>query len=233
MERFHPVNFDHIGACAHNISAHGVQEVGNVHNMGFLRSVFNHSEAFCQNTGQNGIDCRANGDLVHIDGRTTEPSFGRRGRDKAALYVHISAKGFEAFDMQVDGANPQITAAGHGHLRCTKAAQQRANQVIRCAHPAREFVRYTAAANFAAVDFKCVFVDGAHIGTQFLQNFQNNSDIADLRNIFNTAGPIHQQGGRNDCDSGVFCAADFNFSKQRMAAVNNILLQDCTFFGKE
>lgn len=38
---------------------------------------------------------------------------------------------------------------------------------------------------------------------------------------------------RNDCDSGVFCAADFNFSKQRMAAVNNILLQDCTFFGKE
>ena len=135
--------------------------------------------------------------------------------------------------MQVDGTHTQVTATGHGDLRLAKSTQQSADEVIGGAHSPCQFVGDAAAANVTAVNFKCVLIDGTDIGTQLLEDLHDYGDVADLRNIFNTAAAIHQEGGGDDGHSSVLCAADLNFAEQGMSAVNYILLQDDTFFGNE
>lgn len=93
---------------------------------------------------------------------------GAPGIDKTALYIYIGAQCLKALDMQVDGTNAQITAAGHGDLCFTEPAQQCANQIVGGAHAAGELVGNAAATNAATVNLKRVFIDGAHIGAQFL-----------------------------------------------------------------
>ena len=233
VEGFHAVDLDDVGAGAHDVGAHRVEEVGHVHDMRFLGGVLDDGQAVGQDAGQDGVDGGAHGDLIHIDGGPGEPLLRGLGINKPALKVDVSAQRFEALQVQVDGTHTQVTATGHGDLRLAKSTQQSADEVIGGAHPPCQFVGDAAAANVTAVNFKCVLIDGTDIGTQLLEDLHDYGDVADLRNIFNTAAAIHQEGGGDDGHSSVLCAADLNFAEQGMSAVNYILLQDDTFFGNE
>ena len=233
VEGFHAVDFDDIGAGAHDVGAHGVEEVGHVHNMWFLGGVFDDSQAVCQDAGQDGVDGGADRDLIHINGGAGEPFLGRLGINKPALKVDFGAQRLEALQVQVDGTHTQVTATGHGDLCLAKSTQQSADEGIGGTHSPCQFIGDTAAANVTAVNFKCVLVDGTDIGTQLLEDLHDYGDVTDLRDIFNTAAAIHQEGGGDDGHSSVLCAADLNFAEQGMSAVNYILLQDDTFFGNE
>ena len=67
---------------------------------------------------------------------------------------------------------------------------------------------------------------------QLPQDLEDQGHIADLGNIFNAADPVHQQGGGDDGDSGVFGSADLNGSMERMSALNQIFGQSCTLFKR-
>ena len=78
----------------------------------------------------------------------------------------------------------------------------------------------------AAVDLHRVAVQHPDIGPQLLQNGKQQRHVADLGDILNAADPVHQQGGGDDGNGGVFRAADGDFAHQRAAAMDDILIQN-------
>ena len=80
-----------------------------------------------------------------------------------------------------------------------------------------------------AIQLHGVAVQHPNPGAQLLQNIQQQSNIADLRDVFNAAGAVHQQGGGDDSNGGILCAADGNFTKKRPTAANKILIHKCPF----
>ena len=68
-------------------------------------------------------------------------------------------------------------------------------------------------------------------GTQFPEDLEDQGHIADLGDVLNAAGAVHQQGGGNNGDGGVLCAADGHFAKQRMAAMGHVFVQGSSLFS--
>ena len=68
-------------------------------------------------------------------------------------------------------------------------------------------------------------VDGADLGAQLPQDLKDQGYVADLRNIFNTADPVHQKGGGDDGNGGIFGPADFNSAAEGEPSLDLILGQ--------
>ena len=81
------------------------------------------------------------------------------------------------------------------------------------------------------VDLHRMAVQDADAGAQLLQNGEEQGHVADLGDVLNAAGAVHQQGGGNNGDGGVLCAADGHFAKQRMAAMDHVFVQGSSLFS--
>ena len=149
----------------------------------------------------------------------------RGGVDKAALHHHLGAQGGKALDVLVDGADAEVAAAGHGHFSLAEAAQQRADEIIGGADLAGQVIAGAGGTDVAAIDLHRVAVDGADGSAQLLQDLQAQRHIGDLGDVFDPAGAVHQQGGGDNGNGGVFSAADLNFTKQGFSALYNIFCQ--------
>ena len=150
--------------------AHGVQEVGQVHNVGLLGGVFDDGGALGQRGGQHDVHGGAHGDHVQIDvapGR--RPPLGD-GDDSRSASVTSAPMAREALDMLVDGPDAEVAAAGHGHGGLAEAAQQRAQQVVAGADAAHQVKGRGGGVDMAAVDLHRVAVQHPDIGPQLLQN---------------------------------------------------------------
>mgnify|MGYP001527984687 CR=1 FL=1 len=90
------------------------------------------------------------------------------GMDIAALHLHGSTHGGEALDVLVDGADAEVAAAGHGHIRLAEAAQQSADEIVGGPDPMRQVIGGPGAVDMTAVNLHRVAVDGADVGTQLL-----------------------------------------------------------------
>ena len=71
------------------------------------------------------------------------------------------------------------------------------------------------------VDFVFMRVEGFDIGPEVLQNIEHDMDIADLRDVFDDADSLRENGRRKDCDRGVFGAADGHRAFEWLAALDN------------
>ena len=224
-ELFHAADADGVGARALDIRAHGVQEVGKVHNMGLLGGVFNGGGAVGQSRGHHDVHGGTYADHVQIHGSPGQTATLGHGLDQIPL-GDLRTHGAEALDMLVDGSDAEVAAAGHGHGGLAEAAQQRAQQVVAGANAAHQVKGRGGGVDMAAVDLHRVAVQHPDIGPQLLQNGKQQRYVADLGDILNAADPVHQQGGGDDGNGGVFRAADGDFAHQRAAAMDDILIQN-------
>ena len=81
--------------------------------------------------------------------------------------------------------------------------------------------------NGARVNLHRRTVDAANAGTQGFQNFQGHGDIADVREIFNTANAFRQNDGGQNRYRGIFRAADLHFTVQTVTADDPKFFQPC------
>ena len=127
--------------------------------------------------------------------------------------------------MLVNGPPAQVAPAGQGDFRPAEAAEQCAHQVVAGSNFSGQFVGNLAVADVGTVNLYGGAVDSADTRPQFLEDLENHGHIADLRNIFNAAYSIHQQGGRDNGDSGILSPADLDGSVEGISSVNQILGQ--------
>ena len=198
---------------------------------GLLGGVFDDGHAVGQGGGQHDVHGSAHGDDIQVDLGARHPPVGGPGVDIAAPHVHVGPHGHKALDVLVDGPAAEITAAGRGDFRRAEAAQQGADQVVGGADLSGQLLRHPGVADVGAIHIHRGAVDGAHIGPQLLQDVEQQRHVADLRQVFNAAHPVHQQGGGDNGHGSVFCAADIDFSIKRLPAVNHILCQNTTLYS--
>ena len=220
-------DLDHIGAGSHDVGPHGVEEVGQVHDVGLLGGIFNDGHAVGQHTGQHDVHGGAHGHHVQVNLSAGQTSAGDLGADQAVAHIHVRTHGHKALDVLVNGPSAQITAAGQGYLGPAEAAQQSAYQVVAGADLAGQLIGDLTVADVRAVNVHRGTVDGTHVSPQLLKDLENQSDVADLGNVLDSAHPVHQQGSGDDSDSGVFGAADGDGSVKGLTALNLILIQTC------
>ena len=72
LESFNSSYLDNICSCAHDICAHGIEEVCKVNDMRLLSCIFDNCKTCCLNGCQHCVDGSAYGYLIEIDLRTDE-----------------------------------------------------------------------------------------------------------------------------------------------------------------
>ena len=221
-----PPDLDDVGARAHDVGPHGVEEVGHVHDVGLLGGVFNDGHALGHGGGEHNVDGGPHRGLVQEDVGPLQPAAGGLGHDKAALGVHLGPQGAKTLQMLVDGPGAaEVAPAGQGHVRAAEAAQQGPQHIVGGAAPAGGLIGHPAAAEAGAVDLYGVGVYITHLCAQILENAQQQRHVADPGHVLNAAGAADHQGSGDNSDGSVFRAADVDLSKQGTSALDNILGQ--------
>jgi hypothetical protein len=228
----HAADLDDVGARAGDLRAHGVEEVGEVDDMGLLRAVFDDREAAREHRGEQDVHGRADGDDVEIHMAAGQTALGRVGADIAAGLLDGGAHGLEALDVLVDGADAEVAAARHGDACVAEAAQLRADEVIGRANAAHELDGSRDVADVAAVDLDRVAAQAADDRAHVAQDLEKQAHIGNIGYIFNPAGAVHQQRRGENGDGGVFGAGNGDGAVELFAASDQIFNQSKSLFGK-
>ena len=72
--------------------------------------------------------------------------------------------------------------------------------------------------DIGGVDDHHIFFRMLNVSAQTFQNGKQNTDIGNVRNIFNSAYAVYQQRSRQNGDGGIFRAADGDATLQPGAA---------------
>ena len=92
----------------------------------------------------------------------------------------------------------QIASCEAEQKKAGETAQQSADEIVRGADAAGQIIGRMGGTDGMAIQLHGVAVQHPDLGAQLLQNIQQQRNIADLRDVFNAAGAVHQQGG-GDC----------------------------------
>ena len=111
VELIYSAYFYYIGAGAHNIGAHRIQEVGEINYVGLLCGVFKNGKPFGFGCRQNRVDCGAYRYAVKID--LSSHKLVRFYVNYTMFDIVVRAQRFKAFKMLIYGAVSQITASRH------------------------------------------------------------------------------------------------------------------------
>ena len=201
--------------------AHGGEQRGEVGDFRFAGAVLEEGFALGEDGGHEQVFSAGDGDLVEDDVSAFE-AFGA-GLDVAVLVADDRAHGFEALDVQVDGAAADGASSGHGDAGEAGAGDERAEDKRRGAHGLDDLVLRGRVGEDAAGDGGAMlsaaiaeFDFAAHGGEQLALSL----DVLDLGNVFEDDLVFGEDGGGHAGQGRVFCAADADGAKQRIAAAN-------------
>ena len=218
-------DLDGIGARAGNARAHGIEEVGQVHDVGFLGGVFNDGLAGEQGRGDHDVHRRAHRRHVQADPIALQAvGPGLQGHIVLGL-LHLRAQGQEALDVLVDGAGGKAAPAGQRHMGPAEAAEQRAHEIIAGADLLHQVLVGLGAVDGGAVDLHHVRAGAVNVRAHSVQNVQQDTHVGNIGNILNAALSADQQRRGQDGHGCVLRAADGDGPVQRVAAVDFIYCQ--------
>ncbi len=129
------------GAGAFDLRAHGVEQGGEVGDFGLAGAVLEDGFAFGEDGGHEQVFGAGDGDLVEDDVAPRQ-AIGA-GFEVAVVLGDGGAHGFEAFDVEVDGAAADGAAAGHGDAGDAGARDERAEDQRAGAHGLDDLVLAT------------------------------------------------------------------------------------------
>ena len=226
-QALYAADLDHIGTGAHNIGAHGIEEVGQIYDMRLLGGVFNNGLTLSQGCSDHNIHGGSHRDHIQIDVGALQAFICVGIDDRIAAAFHLGAQRLKALDMLVNGTDTaKVAAAGHSDLGLAEATQIRTQQIIGCAHLTVALTGGRAVMHTAAIQLYGIFSHHTNTYAQFPQDLQLDHNITNHGDVFNAHHTVHQNGGGDDCNGGVFRATDIYFTKQRFSAVNHIFFHE-------
>ena len=131
------------------------------------------------------------------------------------------AHGFEALDVEVDGAAADGAAAGHGDAGDAGAGDERAEDERAGAHGLDDLVLGDGVGEDGALDAGAVLgaaVAELDLGAHGDEELALGLDVADLRDVFEDDLVFGEDGGGHAGERGVLCAGDFDGAEKGIAA---------------
>ena len=218
----HAADADGVGARAAYAPAHGVQEVGQVYDMRLARGVMYGGVAVGAGGGEHQVDGTAHSDAVKEDIGAHQRAVGVY---HAAVIVHLRAQGAEALYVLLEGAVADGAAAGIAHLALAEAAEQRAPQVIACAHALGVLEGHVEGSDRPGIH-RHAAVGGIviHPRAQQHEHVAHHMHVLDIGQVFHRAGLVAQQDGRQYGHRGVLAPVHAGFAPQRVPARDQQLI---------
>ena len=218
MEAFHTANLDGIRTGTADTGTHGVQEVGQIHDMRLLGCVLNDGLTGQKAGCHDDVDGSAYADHVQTDTAAMKPHCTGGQVDIVLRLIHIGTQGPEAFDMLVDGTGCKVAPAGQCHTGPVEAAEQRTHNIVAGAHfPHQIGIRVEIGDLGTIQNYHTIGFSGDN-GTHIRQNIQQDTHIGNIRHVLYAAHALHEQCCRKNCHRCILRAADGNGSFQTAAA---------------
>jgi len=215
----HALDADGGCAGAFDFGTHCDEQGGEVGDLGLPGAVFEDGLAFGQGGGHQEVFGAGDGDLVEDDVRAFE-AVGS-GFEVAVVLCDGGTHGFEAADVEVDGAATDGAASGHGDAGDAGAGDERPEDERAGAHGLHDLVLGDGIREDGALDVGAVlgaavaeFDLGAHAGEELTLGF----DVLDLRDVFEDDLVFGQDGGGHARKSGVLGSGDFDGAEKGVAA---------------
>ena len=186
--------------------------------------IFNNGKSSCLNRRKHNVDGCADRHDIHIN-RCADKFFCLCTHN-AVNNINLCAEHLETLYMLVDRSYTKITATRKRNICLAESAKHCTNQVVACSEMRCKFIWYTLIINICSVNIQGVFVDNLNLCTHSVENFDNQMNIADLRDIFYSDSIFCQKSRRDNSDCSIFSTADINFSEQFVSTVNNKIIHD-------
>ncbi len=217
----HAHHRDQVGACAGNLCAHGVQEVGEVHDLGFTRHIGDARESIREGRGHQQVLGGAHAGEIEGDVGALQAAFGD---DIAIFDADLRAERFKSLQVDVHRARANGASAGEADLCLARACEQGAEDEEGGAHAADQVVgrngvvvvRHGQRHGLAGE------VD-AH--AHFREQLVHGEHVVQAGNIVQHDWLIGEQGGRHQRQRGVLRAPHVNITLERLAATYQYLVQ--------
>ena len=212
------------GAGAFDLCAHGDEEGGEVGDLGLAGAVLEDGFAFGEGGGHEEVFGAGDGDLVEDDVRAFEAAVavvGAAGFEVAVVLGDGGAHGFEALDVEVDGAAADGAAAGHGDAGDAGAGDERAEDERAGAHGLDDLVLGDGVGEDGALDAGAVLgaaVAEFDLGAHADEELALGLDVADLGDVFEDDFVFGEDGGGHAGERGVLGSGDFDGAEKRVAA---------------
>ena len=219
MQPLHAADADHVRACASHARAHGVEEVGQVDDVGLLGGVVDHRGALGLGSGHHHIDGAAHRDQVKKHVAADETAV-RPGIHHAAAVLDIGAQGSKALQVLVDGTAADGASAGIAHLGTGTAAKQRAQQIVAGTQALGVGIGHMTFVHAVRIDDQVLSGNILGFGTQQIEDLDQGVHVVDIRQVFHRAGLVAQKRRRDDGHSGILAAADRDLAHQGTSAGN-------------
>ena len=221
VELLHTADPDHIRSRALDVRSHAVQEIGEIHHMGFLCGVLDDGKTVRKGRRHHDIDGRPHADHVHVQ---MTPLQGLRFRDDQAMFdTHVCPQRLKSLDVLVDWTASDVTAAGKSHFRLPVLSEKRSQQIVGGTDLLDIIVLDHEVMNLSSVDLYRMPVHPFHKNSDTLHCLKKNVRITHVRHIFNQNRLIRHYRSCKNRKRSVFRAADFHLAHQRIPAANNIL----------
>ena len=141
MKLLHTTDTDHICTCTFNISSHGIQEIGNIHDMrlscGILQNCISAGHAGCHHN----IDRSTHRNHIQINVFANQTIF-RIGTNRTSTDIHPSTQSSETLQMQVNGSAANITSTRKRHFCFFVFSKKSSQQIIGCANLLDKLIVY-------------------------------------------------------------------------------------------
>ncbi len=212
-------NDDPAGAGAFNLRAHLVQEIRKIDNFRFLSGAFNHGRSLSQHGRHHHVVGPENSGPkfpAQIDHRAGE--FRRKHFYIACFHANGRTERFESLQMQINRPIANDATTRQRNRRLFAPAKERTNHANRRAHFADDIV------GSDRIYFYGRDCDGAagafYLRAEVLQNLQHVVRVAQIGHAPNRARLASEKRRRQNRQSRIFRAADFDRSAQRTPPVD-------------
>ena len=116
---FDTANFNNTRSGAGNVSAAGVEEVGNVNDMGLFGRIINDRHAISHHRCDHNVDGGTHRGNIEINGIANQTVFSFN-KNVSVFDLYVGPKCLKPFDVLVDGTNTKITTARPTDFGLTK-----------------------------------------------------------------------------------------------------------------
>ncbi len=219
------LNADGRGSGAFDLCSHGDEHGGEVGDFGLARAVFEEGFAVGEDGCHQEVFGSGDGDLVEDDVRAFEavgPGF-----EIAVIVGDGGPHGFEALDVEVDGASTDGASAGHGDAGHAGARDERAEDERAGAHGLDDLVLGDGIGEDAALDAGAMLgaaVAELDFGSHGGEELALGLDIADLGDVLEDDLVFGEDGGGHTGEGGVFGSGDLDGSEKWISAAYNKLV---------
>ena len=167
-----PPDLDGIRARAGDPRPHGIQEVGQIHNVGLLRGGFD--DGLSGNQGGRQHNVHGGAYACHVQADASAPQAFLAGLQAHILlgFVHHRSQSLKALDVLVNGTGGEVAAAGQRHSGLAEPAEQGSHQVVAGSHPPNQLAVGLGAGDAGAVNLHHAGLRMLHLCAHALQNVQ-------------------------------------------------------------